>query len=289
MKKLYFGILLLLLPVICFGQGRFPFSNSAHLYSGSGSSYVEKYQAVYDEYEIKPHADTAIHFNDFVHSWDTAGFWDMTDLMYVFCVNNNDNAEIMMIDPDGIYNLSDGDTVSHTRYQGYTGDGNDYLDTYFDITNDTTNARPTDSIAVITYCLTDYENISYHFFGSGDYFSGETESAHGKPLCLLNTGQVVAADYNTSNGLFIFSKLVDTVSMYKNGSLIHEETVSQRDISFADENLYWLAINDGSGGSGFSQAQYGIMILIKGLNDTQASTASGIINNLFTDLGINEY
>ena len=134
MKRLLF--LLLLIPVLSFGQKVYTYGGDAVTYNGEVVRtvvYCTEYQAVYDEYIIKPDDAIAVQQNLMVNSMVTEGVWAKLDIFYVLANNVQSSALINWKNP-GAFTATEVDAPVFTAYEGYTGSSgapNKYLTTGF--------------------------------------------------------------------------------------------------------------------------------------------------------------
>jgi len=97
MKRLLF--LLLLIPVLSFGQEVTTYSGKALTYGGDVATYAycDEYQAVYDAYTVKPSDAVAAVWNTFVANCVATGEWAVLDALWNYAgVSDNTNGEALL-------------------------------------------------------------------------------------------------------------------------------------------------------------------------------------------------
>jgi len=190
------------------------------------SQYCPEFQAVYNAFNTKPHADTAAFMNAMVYSLDSAGFWDRMDLLQVYAIHNYTDALINWINPGTLTaTLMEGlGSDDFTRWRGFTGDGTGYISTNYAPGTHGVNFTQNDATYGVYVRNTVIESRAVlGIYGSNVYSSlqvGSTENSFtGKINHAYNDGVFV---YNITDaaGFYLVTRTSSTYSaVYKNGSL----------------------------------------------------------------------
>ena len=290
MKKLYFGILLLLLPIICFGQvSGGLITNSAH-YSSS-SSYTTEYQALLDDWTTDPTGDTLTWQNDLIYSLDTLGVWDGMDVFYVFAnvTNDNDEALVNWINP-GTHDATLVNAPTFTRLEGFTGNAStNYINLNYNLTDDGVNAIQ-DSTTIGIYNRVDFGSGTYTDIGAGDADDDEILAVYSSlsnsvALCYVNRSNQVTFSNSNSQGFYVATRFQsDTVEYYKNGSLEAAENQSSTGVSQYD--IYILALDSAGTADNYSPAQVSIAFVMRGTRSpTEMADMFTIIETYMDNIG----
>ena len=272
-----------------FGQ-RFPFSSSVHL-AGSGSavdsaSWEQGFKDYY--YEIAEASRSGIDTADaqntlYKRITDTAD----VDIMYLFAQSYKAAALINIIDPDGSFNLSDGDTITWTQYQGYTFTTNDYMNTGYDPATNGVNVDQ-NSIAIGSYQRT-WSEGSYVSIGAEDgpdYLKiyPHSAAAGGVLLAYINNGASTYGSVSDGFGLTTGSRRAsDDVEVYQNSTSISAE--SDASVDEVSEDLYIGASNDDGTAILFAEGEIAFVFVSEGLSDEQVTEIYTAIEQYMDYLG----
>lgn len=153
-----------------------------------GSLYCAEFQAVYDKWTTKPHADTAAIFNTMVETLVDGGVWDSLDIFPFFAVHTNDDGEALIdwIHPDST--LTAVNSPTFTPYEGFTGDGStSYINTNWNPSTDAQNYTLNDGL------VTAYLRLNIQ----SEYNIGSDDGTNRIDIKLRNTSNQYWARINT--------------------------------------------------------------------------------------------
>jgi hypothetical protein len=238
----------------------------------------EDYEAVYNAFATKPHADTADIFNDFVYSLDSAGFWDRIYYLNVYCgATTEADAVINWVNP-GTNDASAMNTPTFYRYRGFDFNGsNQYLNTNF---NPNGVVAQDDATAMI-YVREDTQEAANVFSAyDGNYFSMTPRNASNQVSWQINQTAGEAQTLAAWNGFWIISRRGSTESeCYRNGTSVDTST----DVSTAVPNAtFWV----GRHASAYGTRETSLFIVTDGVSDSEAANWNTIVTRLVTRLGI---
>ena len=279
MRKLIIGTLLLLLPIICFGQ----LVKTSMTYAqpvAAGSSYTDEYQALLTIWATDPVGDTLTYQNTLIDSLLTYPvgdvFWDRAEILYVAANNNEDNAKVNWLNP-GTFDITDpgGTEPTFTRYQGWTGDGStDYLSTNWDISDSVNVGRFNLSAGVYLRIEQESDGWIYGWNsspGSDLLYRPHDVANGGWGNSRINaTTDQLDTDAATSQGFFINTRRSNTdIEMYRNGSTLDSESDVTSATASSDCYLLAYRLDNGTSG-GHSSNQIAIFFIIDGITDAEA-------------------
>ena len=245
--------------------------------------YCTEFQAVYNAFNTKPHADTAAFMNAMVFSLDSAGYWDRMKVLYVFAVHEADDESLInWIDPD-TYTATNNSSTTWTRYAGYTGDGTaDYISTGWIPSKDSL-PYALNSATLGVYCLNDVENgdpkaaISV---GATNNSRIVVHTAGGNTLSTVNTAApgFYAASTN-SQGLFLATRRDHNVNeTYRNGIHIADGT-AESGLMPATEMVFLRF------GTDYANNQVALGFAMDGITDTDAVNLNKIFQRYMRSIG----
>lgn len=251
----------------------------------SSTSFCAEYQAVYDEFSDPPTATIAGYQNTMVASLVDGGYWARMDLFYVMANKAEADALLMWLDPDaGTFDLVEtgaGD-LTFTTYEGFTGDGTNYLTTNYNASTEATNFTLNSGSGLI-YVRDDQQTASV--FGStaavNPYIHLTVRYTDNTLYAKINEGTGLTAANSDSRGFYIISRTAsDAMEVYKNGSSI----VSGNPAVDAIPNANILLLTRISSGTKVTH-QISIFAIMNGVDDTDATAINTIIETYMDALG----
>ena len=299
MKRIYLGILVLILSVSCFAQ-RGGLRNPAiahgshHLSSVDSASWVQEWKDAYYAMATPPRIDTADLFNDYIYGLDTCGVLDSLDILYIAAMNNSDNAGINIIDPDGSYNIDDGDTISFTPYEGWDGDGgNDFLNTGFNPSTDGVHYKLNDAgifIYVREELADQYEEYEYGIReGSTDpsaYLTGlwsVTKTIYWRTN--KSSSNSFVRGTATRQGFFYQERTgVSNEQLFRNNAS-EQNLTGSASTSLPNADFYILAGNVEGSAANFSQNSFSVFGLGSSLSESERTSLYSLTETLMDALG----
>ena len=246
------------------------------------SQYCPEFQAVYNAFNTKPHADTAAFMNAMVYSLVNAGYWDRFDVFYVLASNTVYNALLNWKNPNLYSAYFDTGCQTFASYQGLTSVGEWGVTSPY---NPSIHGvvYTLNSASLGAYWRISNTSIPYYGVAIDDY----TNASFIRPYGYGNLQAAINCDrsqelYLTSSnwqGQFIASRINSTtISVYKNGSLYGNGTNNVTSVPNAT-----LKFNETTGN------QVSIIFAGSGLTDTEAINIMSIINTYMTNIGANVY
>jgi hypothetical protein len=229
--------------------------------------FIAEYQAVYDQFVVKPSAADAEAQNIFVKTLVDGGVWLELDRLSVFASHASGvDSLIDWIHPSvAANNFILVNAPAWVQYQGYTGNGTtQYIDSNFEPSTDGVNFLQ-NSALVGMYSRTELSNISYDI--------GLTPASNSDiQLRSRFPGDLIASQLNNSGsntvvnasslGLFCISRFIAaSFDVYKNGVNLTTEVGAS--IAPGSGNIFFGAYNmDGLGTpAGFSTRQYSMGVI----------------------------
>lgn len=254
--------------------------------------YCAEYQAVYDAYTTKPHADTADIDNDMVYSLDSAGYWtDFWDVLYVYATNNSTDAKINWINP-GTFDCTDPGTTNplFTRYEGFTGNiaGGDYLSANYNLNDNAVNISQ-NSLSLAVYCRTDEQSTEWSMgVYDGVAYSGMSLRATLAQRSYLSAAGAMTVTHlgATNAGFHMATRRGATETEgYWNG--VSQGTDTDASSGLQDYNIFILGQNAADTPGSFTDAQLSIVGISKGATDDDVSKINTIIERRMRRIGKN--
>jgi hypothetical protein len=226
MKRILLFILLSFLFLSVQGQiSRYPFYRVSEI--DTCPNCCAEYEAVWNAFTTKPHDTIAVIQNTLVYSLDTAGFWDRTDVLYVFAAHNSTDALINWKNP-GTYNADNPTATTWTQWEGFQGDGTaDYISTNW--TPDGTGNYKLDDAAIGIYLRIDEQQDDRYVYGAvstgtNNYFRVRS-TTDGLGGAINSSSTFAAAGSTISSGLWINTRRASNITeSYRNGESKDEDT-----------------------------------------------------------------
>lgn len=261
------------------------------------SQYCPEFQAVYNAFNTKPHADTAAFMNAMVYSLDTAGLLDKMDLLYILANNNSYNANINWINPS-TFTLTDPETTNPQffRYQGYRGNGSSmYLSTNYTPYNHETKVS-TNSVTLGVWML-DWGSNRNVAAGTNDSYSVRTEiQVYGSGSNSYPRGFANSAGNPTNPstaigaeaGLHIITRRSSSDNEYycNNVSIATSTAASSTNSSQNDICILAKSLYNGPGAEAFFSGRLSIVFYMAGITDNEASVLFTIFDTYMTAIGL---
>lgn len=284
MKKL---LTLILFAALCYSvQGQIiramPFAR-AQVATGT---YYSEYQTIYNALSNKPTSGTATAQNAMVYSLDSAGFWDRMDLMYVFATDAGETESKVNWINTSTFTASEvgAGNLTWTSLEGFTGDGTSALNTGYNMSTESTNYT-LDDCSWMVYIRNDIDENNNYILGATDgtnitHFSINTGDA--AFLRLNSTGSLQWAGITNHSGFFTFTRRADNdLEGYRNGTSGVTGTTASSSLPNAD--LYILNRIDDQYSAATNQVS--IVIVMDGVDDTEADAIYDIIQRYMTAIG----
>jgi len=259
------------------------------------SQYCPEFQAVYNAFNTKPHADTAAFMNAMVYSLDTAGLLDKMDLLYILANNNSYNANINWINPS-TFTLTDPDTTNPQffRYQGYRGNGSSmYLSTNYTPYNHETKVS-TNSVTLGAW-MVDWPTTSGVAVGANDPYSVRTEiQAYSKATYPRGFANSAGNATNPSTaigaeaGLHIITRRSSSDNEYYCNNVSIATSTAASSTNSCQNEVFILAKSSytGTGSSTPFNGRLGIVFYMAGITDNEASILFTIFDTYMTAIGL---
>jgi len=283
MKRLTTLFLALLITFVGFGQRVLEYEGKVLTYDSVTvhTGFCSEYQAVYDAYDLKPAADTAMRQDKMVRDLITYGIWAKLDVLYILSNNTWANSLINWINP-GTFDLIPVNLVAgdFTAYRGWTGDGiSKYLRTQYNPTLHAINYAQNNA-SIGHYTRTDANGLHSDFGGSAAdraYILGRNG---GTAFLTLNDG--VASGFGAtpnSIGFYIGNRIVAANrSLYKNSALIATVAMASTGIP----NMEFTFLSRGIPPSALSPRQIACGFVGGGLDEAGNSEVTNFTNAIET-------
>ena len=258
----------------------FSFEIDGLLYSidstGTVAGFSAEYQAVYDDMTTPPGADTAAQQNImFNRILDTADL----DLFYLTAQSYNSagEADINWISP-GTYDLTavGAGGLTGTKYQGYTGDGTNYLSTNYNASlNGTNYVRDDGSFGV--YIRNNRPDQAA--LGVSVTYIWPRHADGNTYYRIQRTSDATNASTNSTGFWVVSRRGVNDVELYRNGSGIDTDAAASEQV----ENATFTIL----AGAGATQSQFQVSAAFvgEGLTDEQVTEINAAIEAYMDFLG----
>ena len=287
MKRLLF--LLLLIPVLSFGQEVYTYGGDVVTYSNNAltvtpSTYCVKFQTVYDAFSVTPDNTYSGYWNTMVE--DIGTYWDSLDIFNFRAVHNSTDALINWKNP-GTYNSTNVHSTAFTQYEGFTGDGaNDYLNWNWNGFSDGDNYQ----LATSSFGCYIRNNVS-NTVALGAYDTDiSARFAHISPRSAdvayvrVNSFGNGSAANTDSRGFYVANRTSNSVNdLYKNGVILIDDTDAY--VGIPNENFYELAWNQDGSAASFSNLQISCTFAGAGLSVTAITTITDAIETCMDAMG----
>ena len=277
MKKLSTILIALLLLLSAEGQ-ILRYGNSTYTPPEEIPDFTDEYDTVYAAFATKPHIDTADIFNDFVYSLDSAGFWDRTHLLQVYCgAATATDAVINWITP-GTYNATAMNSPTFTRYRGFDFNGtNQYLNTNF---NPYGIVAQDDATGIVYVREDDAQAAGAYFAYDGNYFTLNPRDASNRVQYRIN--QSLDEVYTTDAwlGCWMATRRGATdIQVYRNGSSV--DTSVDASSGVADANIHVSRA-----ASAYGTRETSLLMIMDAISTAEAGALNTIIERMMDRLGI---
>ena len=294
MRKLIIGTLLLLLPIICFGQLVKTSMTYAQPVAEAGfTPRSDHYAAILAAMTTDPTGDTLTWQDDLIFSLDSAavGFWDRIDILYITAQRNTQGANLNWINP-AAFTLTDpgATTPAFVPYQGYTGDGStDYLLTNYSLLTDAINVGQ-DDFTVGIYNRAQVSSSGY-VFGVSDatnYITARVLAATLRYYLSQGTAEDESGYFENADGFHLLRRsAAEVTESYYNGTTSGDGVVASGTRPVYDITL--LARNTVTTPDSFGTWQISVFLIMDAITDAEAAILSTIINKYMTRIGTNVY
>lgn len=301
MKKLIF------IPLLIFSltlSAQFTKSGGTFLKSGNAfmtatvppidsANWHADYKTVYYAIPLsdRPGIDTADLQNTMVERLDTCGagatsVWDRKDLFYCFAQKTNDGAEINWDNP-GTFDINDGDTITFTKYKGYTGATGDYLNTGYRPEQDKIHIS-VNSTTIGFYASSTISSLStqYAMGVLGTYSLYIVPYYEGYQRVRLNNGTTtVSGEIASVLGMHLATRRAESeLETYLNGDHLADGTTASLGLP-TNRYLAILALNSAGTYTGYYLGEISLVIVCDALTDDEADDVSEIIEDYMTAIG----
>lgn len=240
--------------------------------------WVGEYSTVYHSFSSKPPSNVADAQNTLVQTLTDASIWEKLDLFYVLANDASDNALINWIDPGTFDCTKTNEPTSFVAYEGYTGNGSDFLlDTNYDPASGTNMSL--NSTAIGLYCRTDSDALTYELgadTGSHQFIvTNYGGNAYGRVNCESNVTAVVS----DSLGLYIANRPdSSTQEIFKNYSLLQSDSDAVASLPTDDLKIFeW--------GGTYSSKQISVVFGGASLSNSDVSTMTEAVETYMDSNG----
>jgi len=289
MKKILF--LLLLIPVLSFGQSVYTYSNKAVTYGGdvvieAASTYCAEYQAVYDAFTTKPASDSSAFWNTMVS--DIGTYWDSLDVFYFYAVHTNGDGEALInwTNP-GTYDATAYNAPTFTAYEGFTGNGTtQYINCNWNPSANGVNyTQNSASAGVYVRTNTGVNGAQAGNYDATSYLTINSRNASDQAGGNINNaGSGLVAANTDGRGFYIVSRTASNErQFYKNGSLIGDDTEASNGVM--NNNVYVLGYNNNGIPAIVKQDQLSCFFAGAGLSITAITTITNAIETCMDAAG----
>jgi len=264
------------------------FSTTGGVVGVDSANWEAEFKAVYYAMADPPVIDTADMFNTWVENRKDGGYWTgSTDLIYVLCVKNEEDAKINWIDPTaGTFDLVEtgAGSVSFTPYEGFTSDGTNVLDSQFELSSDGTNIEQ-DSLTLGVYIRNNTTNAQ-PVMGVDYSINHDTEitprnaSNNFEYRINSNQGGIVGGITDSGGGWHATRTAAGAIEGYHEGVSVDTDTDASTGLP-SGSNLCVL----GSRLTSVTDSQVSLAYLMEGISDTDASNLNAIDETLMDALG----
>jgi len=280
MKRLLF--LLLLIPVLSFGQNTITYGGKVVTYAPS--TYCAEYQAVYDAYTTKPDAATAAIWNTCVEAWLANGEWVTKDVIYVYAAHTNGAGEALINWKNpGTFDASEAGAQAgnfiFTAHEGLTSpaSGEAYINHNWNPTTDGVNFAQ-NSATMLWYIRTTGGNNGRHGISlSADHNDFQFIPRYGTNMCyaMNNCDDNISAASLDASGMWINTRTGASLTrVYRNKAVFIDGTTTSTGTPTV--NPYTFMFNDDDTPTGMRvNEQVSLFAAGAGMTQTQ-------VNN-FTD------
>ena len=278
MKKLIF--FLLLIPFVCYGQPMKVIGRSGFYTPPPVSPYCSEYEAVYNAFDSKPHADTALIQNVLVSTLVDSGYWERMDVFYVFAAHEEDDESwVNWINP-GTFTADRVNDPAFVRWEGYTSTGEaEHIIS--------TNYTGIDSINTTQNSLTGGIYLRTHATGasvfgySGDHDFYLSPSTTNTVVRINDNADMLSTPPDDTKGLWLVTRRGATdIEVYLNGSSRDAESDAS-DGMFEGE----IHVCGREGSAITSTAQIAIFFVMDGITDDEATEINTIIETYMDAIG----
>ena len=278
MKKLSTILIALLLLLSAEGQ-ILRYGNSTYTPPEEIPDFTDEYDTVYAAFATKPHIDTADIFNDFVYSLDSAGFWDRTHYLNVYCGGTNSADALVNWRNPGTNNAVAVNSPTFTRYRGFDFSGsNQYLTTF-----NPYGIIAQDNATGIVYVREDNAEAgpAYSAYdGGGNYFYLNPRNASNQVSYRTNQTADEASTEAAWVGCWIATRRGATeIEVYRAG--VSRDSGTDASSAVPNTNIYV-----GRHASNYSTKETTLFMVMDGVSDAEAAALNTIIERLMDRLGI---
>lgn len=236
------------------------------------------YEVVYNAFATKPHADTADIFNDFVYSLDSAGFWDRTYYLNVYCgAATEADAVINWVNP-GTNDATAMNTPAFYRYRGFDFNGsNHYINTNFN----PNGVVAQDDATGIIYLREDTQEAVYVYSAyDGNYFSLNPRNTSNQVSYRTNQTADEAQTIATWIGCWIATRRgASEIECYRNGTTQDSGTDASTAVPDAP---FWINRHSAVYGT----RETSMFMVMDGVTDAEATTLNTMIERMMVRLQI---
>jgi hypothetical protein len=247
-----------------------------------GVGYVSQYQTIYNAFTNKPSAADATKQNALVSSLVSGGYWARIDVLYVLANHSSTGGEqrINWINP-GTFNFQATTLdASWVQYEGLTGNGTNYPDTYYNPSTQATHLSK-DSATLGVYIRTD-SNTDVYQIGAVDGSNQLSFEARdtGNFYTRINSSTALSASSASAVGFWLSTRTGSTaVKCYKNGSSAGSSAAASTAVPNTTVTLFAR-----SGGLVCSN-QVSIFMIMDGISDSDATNLTTIFETYMDAIG----
>ena len=250
--------------------------------------FCDEYQAVYDVFLVKPGIDTAMAQNAMTDSLVSQGYWARMDFLHIQANNTAANAYINWLNP-GTFDLTDPGSTdpAFTTYEGTTGDGNDYLDTDYKLSEDTINVTRI-SNTIICYIRNETGWSSAYALGTktSNRYHGLRPIVQDKQQSVLNALGFQNYETGNSSGIHIVTRIAhDVTAGYRNGILLGTDTYVSYPLTDLVQNILIHAVNNDGTPDYLSIFQISIEAIMDGVDQDDVTGLTTIFETYMDAIG----
>jgi len=284
MKK----ILLLFSLIFVFALSQGQYAGFVADNNAPSSGYSAEYQVIYDRKDVlgtPPDATNAGYQETMVNALVDGGYWVKFDLFYVFANQYETSSLMNWISHDGTYDCTETEvgSLTYTQYQGYTGDGTNYLLTGYNPNTNKINIS-LDDVALGYYVRLDRDANEYNMGAYDESTALTISGSYGNEYMYSNLHDNITFQSSVTggDGFFTSSRRGHTENeSYRNATTVATSTHESEAIPNSE-----LQILANGLGSGISQNQIAIAFVSSKLTDDDVTAINTILEAYMDGIGM---
>lgn len=248
---------------------------------GGGVAYEPEAAALFARFTTAPTSARKLLINDLITALKEAGVWSKLDALYLPAAADAQAARRNWI--ADAYNLSTVNSPTFTADRGYAGNGTSArLATGFNPSSSPSPKYQQNACSLGTWSRTDNNNATFCDIGSNSVISSIRPRVAGDLAPFINGSQIVSAVPSSIGFSSVSRSGINTLSVYKNGSLLVSGAAGTTGIPSFD---FTLLCRNGSTPDQFSPNQIPAAFIGGSLSDGEQAELYSAVNTYLTEIG----